>query len=77
MTVIPALAGKAIALGGNPDLELETSVNSEIALYWESPNRHNANITVFQNDFKDKISRQEASCVLPPVVRSPVWIWEL
>ncbi len=45
---------------GNPDLEPETSVNSEIALYWESPNRHNANITVFQNDFKDKISRQES-----------------
>ncbi|ERP88932.1 TonB-denpendent receptor [Alcanivorax sp. P2S70] len=45
---------------GNPDLEPETSVNSEIALYWESPNRHNANITLFQNDFKDKISRQDS-----------------
>ena len=45
---------------GNPDLEPETSVNSEIALYWESPNRHNANITFFQNDFKDKISRQDS-----------------
>lgn len=45
---------------GNPDLEPETSVNSELALYWESPNRHSANVTVFQNDFKDKIVRQDS-----------------
>ena len=48
---------------GNPELEPETSVNSEIALYWESPNRHSANITYFHNDFKDKIASQEGvSC---------------
>lgn len=48
---------------GNPDLEPETSVNSEIALYWESPNRHSANVTYFHNDFKDKIASQESvSC---------------
>ena len=46
---------------GNPDLEPETSVNSEIALYWESPNRHSANLTVFHNDFKDKIVRQDSA----------------
>ena len=48
---------------GNPELEPETSVNLEIALYWESPNRHSANITYFHNDFKDKIASQEGvSC---------------
>lgn len=47
---------------GNPDLEPETSVNSEIALYWTSPNAgHNFNITVFNNDFKDKIERGETN----------------
>jgi len=46
---------------GNPDLEPETSVNSEIALYWESVNRHNFNVTYFQNDFKDKIVRQDSA----------------
>lgn len=47
---------------GNPDLEPETSVNSEIALYWNSADgNHNANITLFQNDFDDKIERSEVS----------------
>ncbi|HEY4530205.1 MAG TPA: TonB-dependent receptor [Luteimonas sp.] len=47
---------------GNPDLEPETSVNSEVALYWTSPDaRHNFNITVFRNDFDDKIARGETS----------------
>lgn len=47
---------------GNPDLEPETSVNSEIALYWNSADgNHNANITLFQNDFEDKIERAEVS----------------
>ena len=47
---------------GNPELEPETSVNSEIALYWTSPNAgHNFNITVFNNDFKDKIARGETN----------------
>ncbi|WP_149194921.1 TonB-dependent receptor domain-containing protein [Luteimonas suaedae] len=47
---------------GNPDLEPETSVNSEIALYWTSPGgAHNFNITAFQNDFEDKIERAEVS----------------
>ncbi|AKC87636.1 TonB-dependent receptor domain-containing protein [Pseudoxanthomonas suwonensis] len=42
---------------GNPDLEPETSINSEIALYWtSSTSDHNFNITYFRNDFKDKIA---------------------
>jgi outer membrane receptor for ferrienterochelin and colicins len=56
---------------GNPDLEPETSVNSEIALYWTSAdNRHNFNITYFHNDFKDKIDSGETTTVCgDPVVR--------
>lgn len=47
---------------GNPDLEPETSVNSEIALYWNAPDAgHNFNITVFNNDFKHKIARGETN----------------
>ena len=46
---------------GNPDLEPETSVNSEIALYWSSPDsKHNFNLTWFRNDFEDKIVNGEA-----------------
>ena len=47
---------------GNPDLQPETSVNSEIALYWTSPDdAHNVNLTVFRNDFDDKIARGETN----------------
>src|SRR5690606_15107697 len=47
---------------GNPDLEPETSVNTELALYWNSPDgAHNFNATVFRNDFEDKIARGETS----------------
>ncbi len=43
---------------GNPDLEPETSVNSELAVYWTAPSGlHNFNATYFQTDFKDKIAR--------------------
>ncbi|GGW92829.1 TonB-dependent receptor domain-containing protein [Alteromonas halophila] len=41
---------------GNPDLQPETSVNSEIALYW-STREHNFNITYFNTRFDDKIAR--------------------
>ncbi|OCL99746.1 Colicin I receptor precursor [Aliarcobacter thereius] len=40
---------------GNPNLKPEESVNYEMAVYYEHENRHNFNITLFQNDFKDKI----------------------
>ncbi len=43
---------------GNPDLKPETSRNTELAVYWNHPNRHNFNATVFRNDFKDKIASQ-------------------
>lgn len=47
---------------GNPDLQPETSVNSEIALYWNSADGgHNFNVTAFNNDFEDKIERAEVS----------------
>lgn len=57
---------------GNPDLEPETSVNSEIALYWSSPDsKHNFNLTWFRNDFEDKIVNGEAvlSCAATGGVR--------
>ncbi|MDD3009129.1 MAG: TonB-dependent receptor [Arcobacter sp.] len=40
---------------GNPDLKPEESLSKEIAVYYEHPNKHNFNVTLFQNDFKDKI----------------------
>lgn len=45
---------------GNPDLTPETSVNSEIALYWSSASGHDFNVTWFRNDFEDKIDSGEA-----------------
>ncbi|WP_016957359.1 TonB-dependent receptor domain-containing protein [Catenovulum agarivorans] len=41
---------------GNPELKPETSVNSEIALYW-SRGDNNFNITYFDTTFEDKIAR--------------------
>lgn len=47
---------------GNPELEPETSLNSEIALYWTGADeRHNFNLTAFHNNFRDKIERAEVS----------------
>lgn len=40
---------------GNPNLKPETSVNSEVAVYWTHPDRHNFNATLFNTQFKDKI----------------------
>jgi outer membrane receptor for ferrienterochelin and colicins len=40
---------------GTPDLESETSVNSELAVYYNHSQGHNINVTVFANRFKDKI----------------------
>ncbi|WP_278361355.1 TonB-dependent receptor domain-containing protein, partial [Idiomarina abyssalis] len=43
---------------GNPELQPEISVNSEIALYWNSDNGdNNFNITYFNTSFEDKIAR--------------------
>lgn len=42
---------------GNPELQPETSVNSEIALYWNATDSsHNFNITYFATRFDDKIA---------------------
>ncbi len=49
---------------GNPDLEPETSVNKELGLYFNAGRDLHANVTVFHNDFKDKITRIEC----PPSV---------
>lgn len=56
---------------GNPDLKPEKSRNTEVAVYWNHPQRHNFNLTVFRNDFKDKIMRGEAvdSCAATGGVR--------
>ncbi len=50
-----------IPWAGNPYLEPEKSVNSEIAAYWNAPRGHQFNVTVFHNDFRDKIERSEVS----------------
>lgn len=42
---------------GNPDLSPEKSVNTEIGLLYSSLGGLNAGLTLFNNDFKDKITR--------------------
>ncbi|MCK9540897.1 MAG: TonB-dependent receptor [Novosphingobium sp.] len=52
---------------GNPNLKPETSVSTELAVYWQHPRGHNFNATVFRNTFDDKIASQPcgAGTVLP------------
>lgn len=45
-------------LYGNPDLQPETSVSNELAVYWQHPNGHNFNATLFRNTFDDKLSTE-------------------
>ena len=47
-----------LPLFGNPDLQPETSVSTELAMYWQSPDGHNFNATVFHNAFDDKLSTE-------------------
>lgn len=56
---------------GNPDLQPETSVNTEIAAYWASSLGHNFNATYFRTDFEDKIARGDSvfSCATTGGVR--------
>lgn len=42
---------------GNPDLKPETSVNTELGVYFVGPRSLTSNITLFYNDFKDKIDK--------------------
>lgn len=44
---------------GTPELQPETSVNYEAAAYYDGPNKFSGNMTVFYNDFRDKIIRQD------------------
>lgn len=59
---ITGFGGQGVTpFAGNPDLKPETSVNSELAVYWSSPQRHSFNATVFHNNFKDKIASGTAT----------------
>lgn len=40
---------------GNPDLEPETSVNTELGIYFQPSKRFQANVTGFHNKFDDKL----------------------
>ena len=42
---------------GNPDLEPEKSINKEISLMYQGEYGIDASLTLFHNDFKDKITR--------------------
>ncbi|RBI68259.1 ligand-gated channel protein [Vreelandella sulfidaeris] len=48
---------------GNPDLEPETSLNKEISLLYAGDNGLSGSITVFHNDFEDKITRLRCTAV--------------
>ena len=43
---------------GNPNLQPETSVSAEVAVYWEHQAGHDFNVTAFDNTFEDKIASQ-------------------
>lgn len=42
---------------GNPNLQPETSLNKELALLFRSSNRSYGSVTLFHNEFEDKITR--------------------
>ncbi|WP_086981282.1 ligand-gated channel protein [Vibrio aphrogenes] len=50
---------------GNEDLTPETSVNTEVSLNYQSDHGLSSSITLFNNDFKDKISRVSCSTCGP------------
>jgi len=43
---------------GNPDLQPETSISTELAVYWQGDQGHSFNATIFNNEFDDKIASQ-------------------
>ena len=45
---------------GSPELEPEKSISKEIGAYYDSQEGITFNVTLFQNDFKDKISNGDA-----------------
>jgi len=50
---------------GNPDLKPEESLNTEVAAYYSHENGHSVNVTLFKNDFKDKIERSDDPVNIP------------
>lgn len=62
--------GKVITIG-NPDLQPETSTSTEVGAYYESLAGFNANVTLFHNNFSDKISSGD-SIADPLCVNNPV-----
>ena len=56
---ITGFGGQGVTpLYGNPNLQPETSVSNEVAVYWQHPDGHNFNATVFRNTFEDKLSTE-------------------
>lgn len=51
-------------LFGNPDLQPETSTSTELAVYWQHPEGHGFNATVFHNAFDDKLSTESCGAGL-------------
>lgn len=45
-----------VATVGNPDLKPETSLSQELGLYYDAEDGFAFNVTVFHNEFKDKIT---------------------
>lgn len=51
---------------GNPDLQPETSLNKEVALLYTGLEGIDASVTLFHNDFQDKITRVECPIATCP-----------
>jgi len=51
---------------GNPDLEPETSINQELSLTFTPREQVTATLTLFNNDFKDKITRIQCPVEICP-----------
>ncbi len=58
---------------GNPNLDPETSVNYEAAVYYNHEDGHNFNVTLFQNDFKDKIETVDLAQTSDNFLLPDVW----
>lgn len=57
---ITGFGGQGVSpMVGTPDLQPETSVNYEVAAYFDNGGDFSGNVTVFYNDFKDKIINQD------------------